>query len=401
MTRLRFLSRIFRTPQRTDGFARFTHVVAVTSVALGSLALIIALSVLGGYGKLMDETAERLGMPIVIKPLFSVEFSDAQSIAERTSTVPGVDTVVLMTQRQALIRANGIVDGAVLVGVPYLRAERLAPLIRAGSMPNEQNPSRICIGATLARRMSLTIGDTALIYAASGAGDNSSPVMRPAVVGGVFQSGMDQHDAMAVLVAETTLRSWLRLADNQASAIGVGVQADVDRGAVAELIRQRVGPSGMVQTPREQYASMEAWIALQREPIPIVLGLMSVVALFAVVAALLIAATTKLRHIAILRTLGATSGTITVLILLHSLRVSVTGSMLGSTIAYTLLLLQQQYRLIQLDGAVYYVSVLPVQISVEPLLVVGGTAIVVGALASLAPAAIALRVRPAAVLQFR
>ena len=157
----------------------------------------------------------------------------------------------------------------------------------------------------------------------------------------------------------------------------------------------------LVQTTREQYASMEAWIALQREPIPIVLGLISVVAMFAVVAALLIAATEKVRHIAILRTMGATTGTIVWLVLQQSLRVTATGALVGSGLGYTLLWVQKTFSLITLDGAVYFVSVLPVEISALPLITVGGTAVVLGVAASLAPIAIALRIRPAAVLQFR
>ncbi len=401
MTLVRFLARLFRAPHQADTFSRFTRLVAVTSVALGTIALILALSVLGGYGKLMDETAERLGMPVVVKPLFEPEISDARPLVQQISRLLGSSDVELLIQRQALLRAHGVVDGVLLVGLSDERASRLTPLVLHGTLPLQGDGESVCVGATLARRLSLSVGDTALLYAATGTNISSAtPTMRPVVVRGIVQTGMDQHDAAAVLVATSTLRTWLRISDHQASAVGFRPPSNTQPSFIDDL-RAALGPAMLVQTTREQYASMEAWIALQREPIPIVLGLISVVAMFAVVAALLIAATEKVRHIAILRTMGATTGTIVWLVLQQSLRVTATGALVGSGLGYTLLWVQKTFSLITLDGAVYFVSVLPVEISALPLITVGGTAVVLGVAASLAPIAIALRIRPAAVLQFR
>jgi lipoprotein-releasing system permease protein len=402
VTLVRFLARIFSNHHKPDGFARFTRIVAVSSVALGTMALILALSVLGGYGKLMDETAERLGMPVVVKPLFELEINNARDVIHAIESTPEVEHVEPLLQRQALLRANGSVDGVLLVGMSERRARKLSPLIQRGNLPTGAMPNAVCLGNTLARRLGLDVGDTALLYASSAADVTSSlPVMRPIVVGGIIQTGMDQHDATAVIIADSLLRGWLRLGRHQATAIGFSTSSKESQPTVVEGLRNRLGPAMLIQTTREQYASMEAWIALQREPIPIVLGLITLVAMFAVVAALLIAATEKVRHVAILRTLGATAKTVVLLVLLQSLRVSFGGALWGSALGYLLIWLQQTYGLIALDGAIYFVSVLPVEMSIMPLLIVGGTAVALGVAASLAPIALALRIRPAAVLQFR
>ncbi|MBL0323446.1 MAG: hypothetical protein IPP80_13955 [Ignavibacteria bacterium] len=95
---------------------------------------------------------------------------------------------------------------------------------------------------------------------------------------------------------------------------------------------------------------------MQKEPIPIVLGLISIVAVFTVISTLLIAVVEKTRSIAILMTIGMTPVRIMMIFLVRSITIGAMGSALGALVALAFVWIQSTWHLIRLDGAIYLVS---------------------------------------------
>jgi len=400
----RFISiRLYRS-LKAHGFVRFTTWVSVASVALGNLALILALSILGGYGELMDRTAQRFGAPIDVRSLFEPVLSRSDSVASTLLSIDGVASVEPRYQREALVRSRGGVEGALLYGASTTVAEQLQPLLIEGTwLRDSTSLKEVVIGATLARRIHCVVGDSIVIYTSGNqvAALADAPRVARVRIAGIIRSGMERYDASMVVAKNETLRAWLGFANESASALDVQIESGANELDVARTITRSLGSAYIVQTSRDRFATMEAWIALQREPIPIVIGLISIVAMFTVVAALLIRAVEKVRDIAILRTMGIRTSTVVSIFLFFALRIGALGTAIGCGIALLAILAQQTWGIIALDGAIYFVSVLPVSLSLMPFVVVIATTLVLCLLASLAPVAVALRVRPVSVLQFR
>ncbi|MBL0323425.1 MAG: hypothetical protein IPP80_13840 [Ignavibacteria bacterium] len=126
-----------------------------------------------------------------------------------------------------------------------------------------------------------------------------------------------------------------------------------------------------VLTYLDTFQAISAWIELQKEPIPIVLGLISIVAVFTVISTLLIAVVEKTRSIAILVTIGMTRcGSRDDLLCAQHHQPSAMGSALGALVALAFVWIQSTWHLIRLDGAIYYVSELPVSFSPAPFIIV-------------------------------
>lgn len=399
-----FIARRFSQSLRRDGFARFTSFVSYASVALGCFAIVVAMSILNGYERAIYAAMTRFASPIEVRSLLGTTMPDAGAVASALSGIDGVARTSVMLTREALGRTRLGVEGLLLIGTTEPSAQHdVAPMLVHGTIPTfrqEAMPS-VVIGSDAARRLGLDLGDTLVIY--TGDASATAPTVLAVIIAGIARSGMQQYDETAVFLDVAALRSRLRFSDAEGSYVGVYPGPDADIADVAQRIRSTfTRTSGLyVQTYHDRFSAIESWIALQQEPIPIILGLISLVAIATVVATLLISVVEKTRQIAVLRTMGMTSGGIARIFLWRGLQVGFVGWFAGSALALLCCLIQDTWHVISLDGNLYYVSSLPVSITATPYVIVAITSLATSLIATLAPIVIASGIQPARTLQFR
>lgn len=400
----RHLAQRFSSSLRRDGFARFTAVVSYASVAIGCIAVILAMSILEGYEQVVRSTMMRFAAPIEVRSLMqSVLDLESTNVVQHLRSVEGIGAVEIQRSREALGRSRSGVDGILLVGSTAAQAQlRIAPILQQGAVPASSDHAmpHVAIGVGVAQRLLLSVGDTMIVYTATA--QNTAPLIAPVRVVGVFQSGMQQYDETAVVMPMASLTTLLRMPSAVATSIAVYPTSITDVEVVAARMRTKLGrKDGLyVQTYRERFASIESWIALQQRPIPIILGLISLVAVFTVVAILLITVVEKRRQIAVLRVMGMRSRTIAAVFLWRGFTVGLIGWCIGSVLSLGFCVVQDVWKPIALDGAIYYVSALPVAFSWQPYAIVAATSICTSLLASVLPVVIATRIHPVAALRF-
>jgi lipoprotein-releasing system permease protein len=196
------------------------------------------------------------------------------------------------------------------------------------------------------------------------------------------------------------LRTFLRLTSDAASSLLVTCRSTDQAESVAAGVRSAMGPTSYVTTFRDTFQAMVSWIEIQKRPIPIVLGLISLVAVFSVISTLLIAVVEKTRSMAILITLGMTPQRIMGIVLARAVSIGVLGSIIGTGVAYAALMAQRTWQIVRLDGAIYYVRDVPVSLAPEPFVLIPAISITLCILVSIVPMVIASRVRPARALRF-
>jgi lipoprotein-releasing system permease protein len=148
------------------------------------------------------------------------------------------------------------------------------------------------------------------------------------------------------------------------------------------------------------YNTIFAWIELQRKPIPIVLGLIVLVAAFNVISTLLIIVVEKTHSIGVLRTLGAKPGSIAQIFITEGLVISMIGVLVGNLFAFVVSLLQSNYDIMKLKSDVYFMSSVPIDIRWEHYAIVSAIAIAIALCSTLIPARIASRILPLKALKF-
>ncbi len=388
----RFIARRFSVSLRRNAFSRFTTVVSTASVALGCIALIVSTSVLGGYEELITDTALKYTSHVEVRSLGPDGIPQADVLQRYIAGLKSVRSVSHVLQREALAKSRSGVDGVVLVGS---EKETDGLSFRARRARNE-----VRVGASVARRLGLKVGDTLVIYTSDSLAIGATPRIFTLPIGEILTTGMQTLDESLVQVPIDVLREKLGVEPSQTTSLAITLDDPERAMDVARAIDMATGGRLQVTTWKQRFEAISAWIELQRQPIPIVLGLISIVAVFTLVSTLLVTVVEKTRSFAILSTMGLTPGQIARIVLLRGMRIGLIGISIGVGISLAFAIIQRTWQPITLDGTIYYVSALPVSLSPLPYLIVPAISLTLVFLASLIPIIAARKISPVQALRF-
>jgi lipoprotein-releasing system permease protein len=198
---------------------------------------------------------------------------------------------------------------------------------------------------------------------------------------GTFQM-QDEFDSKYVLAPLTLAQELFHEKGRYSS-----VEISADPGSadkIKERLQHLLGPGWKTETRFEQNRTLYMVMGAEKWAIYAILILVLLIASFNMVGALSMLVLEKRKDIAILRTMGAESGTIRKIFLLEGALWSLTGGLAGIILGCAVCLAQQRYGFIKLSGA-FLVDAWPVRLQMQDIALVMATILLVGLLASLYP----------------
>lgn len=404
-----FVALRYLKPSRRNRFLSYITAIAVVGVMLGTCALLISLSILKGFDQMLRTTIVDFTGHIEVSGYFGNDsLSDAGAIrGEIFGGFPEVRQISPFIRREAIVRSSDGLEGVMLKGIDpaqdvstirekMVEGEFLAGESRTGELPP------LVLGKRLADRLLVGIGDTVVLFIATGTPDlETPPLIEQFVITGLYRSGMAQYDDVYVFSTIGAARSLLAYGPDVVSGFDLTVNDPEMIGEVAERIRQSAGGAYWAESVFELFGSIFAWIDLQRMLIPIVMVIIAIVATFNVISILLITVLEKTESIGTLTTIGAGPGSIMRIFVSKGVLVTGVGVLAGGVVSLLFSLLQQAYGLVRLEADIYIFEAVPIAIDpLHYLTVILGT-ILLAVIVTLIPAGIAARLRPVATLRFQ
>lgn len=225
------------------------------------------------------------------------------------------------------------------------------------------------------------------------------PFNRDYRVAGVFYTGMYEYDLKYVYVTLDSLQDFLDRGD-AVDGIEVRIHDPDDTGryvpseASPGLIAAALGPGYRVQDWRELNRSLFSALKLEKIAMFLVLGIVILVASFSIVGNLIMVVVEKGKEIALLKTLGAGDIGIMQLFAIQGLLIGLIGTALGISFGLVTCWLGKRYGL-PLDPDVYYIDRLPIHIDPGAVVAAAAAGVLISIAATLYPALLAARIRPA------
>jgi lipoprotein-releasing system permease protein len=384
--------------RRNAGFFSFITAIATAGVMLGTAALIIALSVLGGFEREITEKVVGFTSHVQILGFQSQPLPDYEENADRIEEAfPIVRSVSPFVAREALVKSSAAVDGILLKGVDPSRDNGMVRRYVVEGAYDIERPSggmpRIVLGRRLARKLSVGIGDRVTLFGVGGLAAARQPRVMQFRVTGLYESGMAEYDDV---YAFTDLAQAQQLFEFARGVSGYDLHlSSVDSAdAVASAIPDLLGYPHFGRTVFDSYRNLFSWIELQKKPIPIILGLIIVVATVNIIGTLLMMVLDKTREIGILASLGATRGGITSIFLRQGFTIALSGTALGNVLAFVLLYVQSEFTVLSLPSDIYFMTSVPVLLRAEDFALVSVISVALCLVSALVPARLAARLNP-------
>jgi len=220
------------------------------------------------------------------------------------------------------------------------------------------------------------------------------PFNRDYRVAGTFFTGMYEYDLKYVYVTLDSLQEFLDRGD-AIDGIEIRVDNPYETDTFVAEFQAAFGPHYRVQDWKELNRSLFSALKLEKIAMFLVLGIVILVASFSIVGNLIMVVVEKAREIALLKTLGASDVGVMQLFAIQGLMIGLVGTVLGAVTGLLLCWGLSEYGF-PLNADVYYIDRLPVHIDPWSVGAAAAAGVVISIAATLYPAVVAARVRPAA-----
>jgi len=395
--------------KRKQAFISVISLVSTLGVAVGVMAVIIALAVMTGLQQTLRDRILGSQPHVFVSRIGG--FDDYRADVEKLRAIPHVTGVAPMilgkalasgSRDEAFITVKGI-DPSLEPGITdvqrAMKAGSLAALARSPT-PAGGPADGIVLGQDLATNLGVAVGDAVELTTLAG---RLSPLgMLPAIrrlrVVGIFSLGLYEVDSAYGMVSiDVAKRLFNR---QQVDYIQLHVDDVYAAPAIAREAAMRLGDQYTLQDWGQMNKALFSALKLEKFAVLLAIGLIVMVAALNIVASLILLVIEKHRDIGILKTMGAGARSVTAIFMLQGLVIGAVGTTVGALLGYLISYVCDRYRLIRVSTDVYQISYMPFTVLGLDFAVVVLAALAICFIATIYPSRQAARLDPAQALRY-
>ncbi|PYR28796.1 MAG: lipoprotein-releasing ABC transporter permease subunit [Acidobacteria bacterium] len=390
--------------RRKQAFISVISLISTLGVTVGVMALVIALALMTG---LQQELRDRiLGSNPHVYVWNTGGIADYHAEAAKLRRLRNVVGAAPEILGQGLISAGRETQPVQIKGIDPVLEQQVTDIkgaMQSGSL-DELNKSSgfdgILLGKDLAAKLGVAIGDSVSLLTPQGTLSPMGmiPRSRRLRVAGIFSLGLYEFDSSYGFVSLDVAR---RLFDkDQVDLIQLRVDDIYLAPRIAQAIPAELGAQYVTENWSEMNRSLFSALWLEKMAISLTIGLIVMVAALNIVASLILLVMEKNRDIAILKTMGASAGSVTAIFMMQGLIIGVVGTMAGAGAGYALSFVLDRYKVIRVPIDVYQISHVPFTVLPLDFVLVVVAAVLVCFVATIYPSRQAARLDPAQALRY-
>lgn len=403
---LTFLLSRYIKSRKDSKFISTISFITVSGITLGVAVVIIALTILDGFNQIVTEKIINLNSHIKITAFGNRDLPNPDLIIPRIKKEFGSEIINIepFVSKLSIIKNRNYTEGITITGLSGANLKStLNKYLLEGTFNDTSNyRPQIYIGKRLAEKLFVNNGDRVTVFSLHQnkiPSIDNPPSIEQFFVGGIYESGMSEYDDLNAYINIEEAKKIFGMED-EISGYNIKV-ADISKiDSVSDKLQEFLGYPYYVRTIFRVHQNIFTWLELQKEPIPIILGLIIFVAVFNIVGTLLMIILERTSTIGILRSLGMKRKKISLLFVLHGFYLTILGTVFGNLLAYLLSIIQEKLNIISLPSTVYFVSSVPVSIELKNYILVTSITIIISLLASLIPSIVASKIKPISAIRF-
>lgn len=362
-----------------ERWSRTSNTIAWISVGLSVAIMIVAIAVVAGFKQeIRSRVTGFMGSVLLVQPGQApinelYPFQENLSYRERLEKEPDVTSLSGVAWRSGLIKTETDIDGLYFKGVDSLyNLDFFRDCLVEGELPDYHGriSNDILLSRPTAQKLGFNVGDDVVAYFI---GDEVK--VRKFKLCGLYEAGLEEIDTRMALADRRHVQRLNGWAGDEVSSIEIRLKP----GASIERMTDRVealifayadedDTALFVTHVKKLYGHLFDWLALLDFNVLMILALMVVVAGFNMISALLIILFEKISTIGLLKALGMTSREVGKVFLLRAWNLVAKGMLWGNVAGIAVCLVQHYTKLIKLDPGSYFVSSVPIHLSIGQLL---------------------------------
>jgi lipoprotein-releasing system permease protein len=407
----RMLAFRYLRPRRKEGFISVIAGFSFAGILLGVAALIIVMSVMNGFRKELISKILGISGHVFIQAM-DQPLTDFDELSKRFEQIKGVKHAIPVINGQVLASSAFASTGALVRGVreaDIKRLETISKNIRAGTLNDFDSGEGVAIGQRLADQLGIRAGDKLTLLSPNGPASPFGQTPRRKVynIAAVFMIGMSEFDSAFVYMPLKEAQIYFDR-DDDVSTIELTVDNPEDAERISQVAIDVAGRPIITSDWKIRNQTFVGALEVERNVMFIILTLIVMVAALNIISGLIMLVRSKSRDIAILRTMGATQGSVLRVFLMTGASIGISGTLaglaIGVLVATNIDSLKNFFSWLSgrdlFPATLYFLSRLPAIIDWREVMIVVIMAVVLSLLASLYPAWKASKLDPVEALRY-
>jgi len=380
--------------------------IAVAGIAIGMAVMLLSVGIVNGFQNEIQQKVIGFGSHLQIS-MYNTQNAVSEKPVERAQPFlddiraePTVKNVNVYAFKSGIIVANSEIKGIIAKGVDQdYDWDFFSKNLVDGSVfsiPDSNKSDSVVLSKYVMDKLKLELGEKITVIFIQ----DEKERKRRFVVGGVYESGMDQFDANMMLCDIRHVQKLNNWAPNQVAGFEVTLNEFDDLGMLDEIISNHISWEFTTLKITDQFMEIFGWLELQDLNVVIILSLMVLVSGINMITALLVFILERTNMIGLLKALGATNGSLSKIFLYNAAYLILLGTFWGNLIGLSLGLLQKHFQILKLDKASYYIDHVPVLFEWDVILYINLGSVVISMLMLILPSMIVSRIDPVKTIRF-
>ncbi len=384
-----------------NSFISLLSFISIAGIAIGVMALIVVISVMNGFDHALEEKIVGIESQVIVLNYGGL-IPDYRQIAKKISKVKGVKDVAPFIYTDVMLSSDTTSAGSVLRGVDTeseSKATNLGKYIIKGSLQslNKNKYNEIILGKVLAQRLGVEIGSKISVISPQGeiTPFGIMPKSETFIVGGIMNSGMYTYDSTFSFISLRNAQNFIGLSHNEVTGMEVELYNINNAMPVAAAIDKTLHSPYYALSWEQLNKNLFAALKLEKLTMFVILSLIVLVAAFNIISTLIMVVMEKRKDIAILKSIGASSKNIMQIFIIQGVVIGLIGTFIGLSAGFLISYIEEVYHIIKLPSSVYYITDLPVRMTVDEFIVIGVSALLLSFIATIYPSYKASKIDPA------
>jgi lipoprotein-releasing system permease protein len=361
--------------------------VSVAGVTVGTMALIIILSVFNGLEKMVSAIFNTFDPDIKITAAEGKTFFADSARLKLLAAIDGVSCYSLTIEENALLKYGDRQFIATIKGVDenYAKVSDIDSSMWEGEFLLTADNGRpyAVPGLGLSQYLGIRVNfiTPLSIYVPRKSGNSGMNAENAFNRKFIFPSGIfeveKEYDSKYIYIPIEFARE---LTENEGavSAIEIKIKNQGETGGIRKKITKIFGSDYIVQNRYEQQEIFYKVMRSERLAIFFILTLILIIASFNIIGSLTMLIIEKERDIEILKSLGADNDLIKKIFIFEGWLISIIGAISGIILGFIICWLQQTYGLVKLQSESLIMDAYPVVLKIKDFIIVPATVLLIG-----------------------
>jgi len=327
-------------------FSSYASWLSIAGLSIGIASLMLTASIIQGFYDTISEKLYSIEGQGRLTHIIngSIDLSDTYIDSLLNNTHANLSPYI---NGVALLRSGSKIEGVIIEGVRTPSSK--IPSSFSGSLKSGD----ILIGRGISSLLKLEINDKVYIQGIpSGEKISNVPLLKSFIVKDIFHTGMQEYDNTLVYMSIIDAMAILSFEEYEVTGL-------IHNNTKSPISKLDIKYPYYYQTWKEKHALLFDWISLQRWPAYLMFGLISIVGLMNLIAALAMIIIEKTNQIGILLAQGIPRSVLKKVFIIQGGFIGLLGGLIGGIISIVLITIQLKYRVLDIPSDIYFMDQIP------------------------------------------